>query len=71
MRDSPMKEINHSEYVCGTVHPNGVEFFWLMLKRAGRDVHLRALPRLASSSSLMRRGITNASSEECAESGYP
>ncbi|MCS1411979.1 MAG: hypothetical protein M2R45_05182 [Verrucomicrobia subdivision 3 bacterium] len=34
MRDSPMKEINHSEYVRGTVHPNGVESFWAMLKRA-------------------------------------
>ncbi|MCS1409156.1 MAG: hypothetical protein M2R45_02335 [Verrucomicrobia subdivision 3 bacterium] len=40
------EEINHSEYVCGTVHPNGVESFWPMLKRVGRDAHLRALPRL-------------------------
>ncbi|MCS1412999.1 MAG: hypothetical protein M2R46_00711 [Verrucomicrobia subdivision 3 bacterium] len=45
MRDSPMKEINHSEYVCGTVHPNGVESFWPMLKRAYRGTFHKISPR--------------------------
>ncbi|MCS1414402.1 MAG: hypothetical protein M2R46_02125 [Verrucomicrobia subdivision 3 bacterium] len=45
MRDSPMKEINHSEYVCGTVHPNGVESFWLMLKRAYKGTFHKISPR--------------------------
>ncbi|MCS1412541.1 MAG: hypothetical protein M2R46_00248 [Verrucomicrobia subdivision 3 bacterium] len=39
------EEINHSEYVCGTVHPNGVESFWPMLKRAYRGTFHKISPR--------------------------
>ncbi|MCS1416637.1 MAG: hypothetical protein M2R46_04388 [Verrucomicrobia subdivision 3 bacterium] len=38
------EEINHSEYVCGTVHPNGVESFWPMLKRAYRGTFHKKSP---------------------------